>query len=55
MKQTTHTKLNWLDRSQLAALLEQYGFAVNASESDDDLRNALRENISDGTIPESEL
>lgn len=47
--------INWLDREKVVKILENYGFACYDSESDDDLRNALRENIADGTIDPSVL
>lgn len=49
------TKINWLDRSEIVEILESYGFAVYDSESTDDLREALRANVDDGTISESVL
>lgn len=55
MKQSTHTALNWMDYSKLKAILEGHGFAVNPDESEDDLREAVRANVEDGTIPESEI
>ena len=45
-----HKAINWLDRSRIVAILEDYGFACYDSETDDELRSALRENIADGTI-----
>ena len=47
--------INWLDRGAVVHILENYGFACYDSESDDQLRDALRENIADGTIPASAL
>lgn len=45
-------KLNWFSYSRLAEILESYGFAVNHDDSEDALREAVRVNIEDGTIPE---
>lgn len=55
MKQETHTAINWLDYAQLTAILTSYGFAINSTESEDDLREAVRANVADGTIDESVL
>ena len=46
----TLVAINWLDRSQLQALLESAGFAVYDSEPTDDLREAVRQAIIDGDI-----
>lgn len=51
MDQAYHTALNWMDYSDLKDLLEEFGFAVNHDESEDDLREAVRTNLIDGTIP----
>lgn len=50
MDQSIHTKINWLDRSKIQALLEGNGMAVYDSESTDDLRDTLRECVADGDI-----
>ena len=50
MKQEIHKAINWLDHSEIVNILESYGFACYDNESTDDLREALRENIADGTI-----
>jgi len=55
MDQTTHTALNWMSYKQLHSILEAHGFAVNSGESEDDLREAVRTNMVDGTIPEHEV
>jgi len=55
MEQGTHKAINWLDRSEIQNILEKYGFAVNDDESTDDLREALRDNIADGTISIGEI
>ena len=55
MKQNTHTALNWMDYAALKALLEEFGFQVVSSESEDDLREAVRANVLDGTIPEGRI
>jgi hypothetical protein len=47
--------VNWMDRSDIQSVLENYGFAVYDSESDDELRAALLENVLDGTIPMGDL
>lgn len=53
MDQKYHTAINWLERSQITKILEDYGFACYDSESTEELRSALRENILDGTISKS--
>lgn len=50
MDQNIHKAINWLDRKQIVEILENYGFACYDSESTDELRDALRANIEDGTI-----
>lgn len=50
-----HKAINWMDRKQIVALLENFGFACYDSESTDELRDAVRENVADGTIPPSYL
>jgi hypothetical protein len=55
LSQDLWTRLNWMDRDALSYILEQHGFAVHYSESEQDLREAIAENIDDGTIPESAL
>jgi len=55
MQQATHTAINQLDREQIVKILEEYGFACYDSESTDELREALRSNIEDGTIDPSVL
>lgn len=48
-------QLNWLSREQIVAILESYSFQCYDSESTDDLREALRQNIEDGTIDRAVL
>ena len=55
MEQTIHTAINWLDYDRIKSILEQYGFAVYGEDSENALREALRENIMDGTIPQEEV
>ncbi|WP_041930367.1 hypothetical protein [Methylibium petroleiphilum] len=55
MEQAIHTALNWMGYSELKTLLEEFGFAVRPSESEDDLREAVRANLVDGTIPTSKI
>jgi len=47
--------INWLSREEIVKILEGYGFACYDSESTDELRDALRINIADGTIDETVL
>lgn len=47
--------INWLSRDTIQVILERNGFAVYDSESIDMLREALYENIEDGTISKEEL
>ena len=55
MDQDVHRAINWLDRNDIQDILERYGFAVNDDESTDDLRDALRSNVEDGTIDINEV
>lgn len=55
LSQEVHTAINWLDREEIVEILERYGFACYDSESTDELREALRANVLDGTISEEEL
>lgn len=55
MEQIVHSAINWMGYSELKELLERYGFAVSGSESEDDLREDVRANLLDGTIPTSEI
>lgn len=55
MDQNIHTTINWLDREDIVRILESYGFACYDSETTDDLREALRINVMDGTIPITDL
>lgn len=55
VSQDIHKAINWLDREKVVKILEGYGFACYDSESTDDLKSALRENIIDGTIDSSVL
>lgn len=42
--------LNWMDREKIVEILESYGFQCYDNESTDELRDALQQNIEDGTI-----
>lgn len=55
ISQNINKAINWLDREKVVKILEEYGFACYDLESTDDLRSALRENITDGTIDSSVL
>ncbi len=48
--QEYHTAINRMDYGTLQTILEDHGFAVNSSESENDLRQAVRQNVIDGTI-----
>jgi len=50
MDQKIHTAINWLDRDQILGILESIGIQCYDSESDDYLRDVIRENIEDGTL-----
>ncbi len=41
---------NRMDFGTLQTILEDHGFAVNSNESADDLKEAVRKNVIDGTI-----
>lgn len=49
------SRLNWMDRSEVEALLYAVGIACYESETTDELRDAVAANIEDGTIPEDAL
>jgi len=53
--QAIHTAINRMDYGPLKELLEEFGFAVNHDESEDDLREAVRANVVDGTIPQERI
>ncbi|MBK6616450.1 hypothetical protein [Ottowia sp.] len=53
--QAYHTAINRMDYGPLKELLEEFGFAVNPSESEDELREAVRSNLLDGTIPRTRI
>lgn len=55
MDQKIHTKINQMSRKQIVKLLESYGFACYDREPTSDLREALRANVQDGTIPTEAL
>lgn len=55
MKQKTHTEINWLSRSRIVSILEDYGFACYDSGATEEFRETLRYNIEDGTIQEMEI
>lgn len=44
-----------MSRQALEELLECYGFAVYDDETTHDLREAVAENVEDGTIPSEDL
>lgn len=55
MDQATWTKINWLDRAQIVALLEGVSIQCYDHETIEELKEALVANIEDGTIPLSAL
>jgi len=51
MKQELHTQINWMDRQMVIDILQDVAcIQCYDSESTDELRDTLRENIEDGTI-----
>lgn len=54
-KQSSHTAINWMDRAEIVSILESAGIACYDHEDTENLREALRANVMDGTIPEDEL
>lgn len=52
MRQDIHTRINWLNREQIERIMTDWGFHCSADETENELREALRENVMDGTIPE---
>ncbi len=55
MEQSTHTTINWLDREKVVTLLEGNGMACYDTESTDDLKETLRQCVTDGDITLEEL
>lgn len=55
MDQRVHTQINNLSRNQIVKILENWGFACYDSESTDSLKEELRANVADGTIPPGDL
>ena len=47
--------LNEMTRDQMTNVLEAFGFAVYDHETDEELREAIRVNLDDGTISEDDL
>ncbi len=52
MTPETEKALAWMGYSDFERILTEYGFAIHPSETEDDLREAVKVNILDGTIPE---
>ena len=50
MSESTRQAIGWMDRGEIAKILEGYGFAVYDDESTSTLRDALLANVEDGTI-----
>ena len=50
LSQDDHTQLNWLNYDRLKEILTGISIAVHHGESEDDLREAVRSNIEDGTL-----
>lgn len=48
-------QINWMEREEIVTVLENYSFCCYDSETTDSLRDALFENVEDGTIPKWEL
>ncbi len=55
MDQRHHTAINNMDRTQIQALLEAYGFAVYDKEATEDLREEVRSNVVEGTIAKEDI
>jgi hypothetical protein len=53
--QEIRTAINWLDRSRIVKLLESASIHCGDDEDLEELKDALFENIEDGTIPSSEV
>ncbi len=52
MSECTQSAISWMDRSEICRILEGFCFACYDDESTETLRQALIENVKDGTIPE---
>lgn len=55
ISQEVHTSLNWMDRSAIVSILEGISIQCYDHESDQVLREAVIQNIEDGTLEESEV
>ena len=55
ISQEIHTALNWMDRSEIVAILEGISIQCYDHESDAILREAVIQNIEDGTLDPSSL
>lgn len=53
ISQEVHTALNWMDREQIVDLLKGISIQCYDHESDQVLREAIIQNIDDGTLEES--
>jgi len=55
LTQEMHTAINWLDRIELENILTSISIECYGYESDDQLRDCIRDNIEDGTLDVSIL
>lgn len=55
ISQEIHTALNWMDRSEIVAILEGISIQCYDHESDAILREAVIQNIEDGTLDASSI
>lgn len=55
ISQEVHTALNWMDRAQVVELLEGISIQCYDHESDQVLRDAVIQNVEDGTLDESDV
>jgi len=55
MKQEIHTQINNLEPIEILTLLMQIGIEVNETDMIGDLREAVRQNVEDGTLDASQL
>ncbi len=50
MEQEYHTRINWMDRSQVEEALTDIGIVTSDSDTTYDLRDTLRQCVMDGDI-----
>jgi len=55
ISQDIHTALNWMDRAEIVKILEGISIQCYDHESDQTLRDAVVQNLEDGTLDPSDI